>query len=111
MPDNNVGIRIRELRELRGLSGGAFAEKVDITTKYLYEIEEGKRNFSSAVLCRMAENLGVSCDYIMFGKDNSERLNMEVIALLEKMNERQITSIQKILKVLCEISDIFEIQS
>ena len=111
MPDNNVGIRIRELRELRGLSGGAFAEKVDITTKYLYEIEEGKRNFSSDVLRRMAENLGVSCDYIMFGKDNSERLNMEVIALLEKMNERQITSIQKILKVLCEISDTFEIQS
>ena len=111
MPDNNVGIRIRELRELRGLSGGAFAEKVDITTKYLYEIEEGKRNFSSDVLRRMTENLGVSCDYIMFGKDNSERLNMEVIALLEKMNERQITSIQKILKVLCEISDTFEIQS
>lgn len=111
MPNDSVGIRIRELRELQGLTGGEFAEKVDITTKYLYEIEEGKRNFSSDVLCRMAENLGVSCDYIMFGKDSIEKTNVEVIALLEKMDVKQMTSIQRILKVLCEISDTFEIQS
>ena len=109
MPDNMVGKRIRDLRELQGLTSGEFAEKVDITTKYLYEIEEGKRNFSSDVLCRMSENLGVSCDYIMFGKSNTEKAGVEMIALLEQMDAKQMTSIQRILKILCEISDAFEI--
>ena len=110
MQDNNVGKRIRDLRKLQGMSGGEFAEKVDITTKYLYEIEEGKRNFSSDILCRMAENLGVSCDYIMFGEESVGKTNGEVVALLEKMNVRQMNSIHRILKILYEISDAFELQ-
>lgn len=109
MPDNKVGKRIKDLREIQGFSGGAFAEKVDITTKYLYEIEEGKRNFSSEVLCRMSEALGVSCDYIMFGKTNAEELRLEVASSLTNMDVRQLLCIQRIIKVLCEISDAFEV--
>ena len=106
MPDNNVGIRIRELRELRGLSGGAFAEKVDITTKYLYEIEEGKRNFSSDVLRRMAENLGVSCDYIMFGEAEGEHREEKIVTIIEQMNTKQIIAAQRMFQLMAEMCDV-----
>lgn len=108
MSDINVGKRIKDTREAQGISAKDFAEKVEITTKYLYEIEAGKRNFSTDILCRMAGHLKVSCDYIMFGKDDLESESMEMLLLLERMDKPQRISIQRILKILYEISEIFD---
>lgn len=46
----------------------AFAEIVGISTKFLYEIETGKKGFSANTLYKIATSLGVSCDYIITGK-------------------------------------------
>lgn len=39
------GQSIRELREIHNYTRERFAEKVDISAKFLYEIETGKRVF------------------------------------------------------------------
>ena len=41
MSDRYVGERIRELREIQCYTREALAEKVDISPKFLYEIETG----------------------------------------------------------------------
>ena len=63
------GERIRELREIQTYTREAFAEKIDISPKFLYEIETGKKGFSADVLGRISKALSISCDYIMFGED------------------------------------------
>lgn len=54
MTNIQIGERIRELRELQNYTREVFAEKVDISAKFLYEIEVGKKNFSANTLCRIA---------------------------------------------------------
>ncbi len=64
-----IGIRIRRLREAQHETREGLAEKADISAKFLYEIETGKKGFSAEILCRLSQALSVSCDYIMLGRN------------------------------------------
>lgn len=68
MLQSKIGVRIRKLREIKHYSREALAEIVDISAKFLYEIEAGKEGFSAGPLSRLSRALSVSCDYVMFGE-------------------------------------------
>ena len=74
-----VGNRIRELREMHNYTREEMAEMVEISPKFLYEIESGKKGFSSDILCKIARTLTVSCDYIMYGEEQLSRKNRNVM--------------------------------
>ncbi len=98
-----IGTRIRELREIRHYSREMLAEEIDLSAKFLYEIESGRKGFSAETLCRLAKALSVSCDYIMFGEE-SDKYNAEKIAcILEVMDSEQRKKMQDIIKALYEI--------
>ena len=59
----SVGARIMLLRTERGFSRETMAELTGISAKFLYEIENDRKGFSSHTLQRMAEVLEVSLDY------------------------------------------------
>ena len=100
--------RIREIRIRRGYSVSELAENANISTKFMYHIEEGKGGFSARVLNDIAMALNVSCDYILKGSENSvpssihdvlsqldlkeqmaiERILIEIVRLLEYQNEK-----------------------
>lgn len=105
MSDIHIGERIRELREIQNYTREVFAEKVDISSKFLYEIETGKKGFSADTLCRIAQALSVSCDYIMFGEDVDHRGNEKIVCALEMLEPTQISRIQDILRILYEMCD------
>uniref|UniRef100_UPI004056E34E helix-turn-helix domain-containing protein n=1 Tax=Agathobacter sp. TaxID=2021311 RepID=UPI004056E34E len=105
MSDIRIGERIRELRELQSYTREAFAEKVDISAKFLYEIETGKRGFSADTLGRISVALSVSCDYIMFGEENGHYSGEKIMCVLENMKPAQLYRIQNILQMLCEMCD------
>lgn len=92
--------RIRELREIQNYTREALAEKVDISAKFLYEIEAGKKGFSADTLCRISRALSVSCDYIMYGEEKEHRSKERIICVLEMLKPRQISQIQDILEIL-----------
>lgn len=100
-----VGARIRELREIQNYTREVLAEKVDISAKFLYEIETGKKGFSADTLCRISKALSVSCDYIMFGEEKEHRGNEKIICILEMLEPKQVSKIQDILRILNEICD------
>lgn len=106
MSNKQVGDRIRELRELQNYTREALAEKVDISTKFLYEIEVGKKGFSAEILCRISKALSVSSDYIMFGEDNSHRGNEKIVCVLEMLEPKQVSKMQDIVKILYEMSQV-----
>lgn len=102
-----VGERIREIREIRKYTREELAEMADISEKFLYEIEVGRKGFSADTLCRLAKALSVSCDYIMYGiEGEKERQSIENIAcVLEILEPEQISKIEEILKILYDMCE------
>ena len=106
MERKKVGNRIRELREMHNYTREGMAEMVEISPKFLYEIESGKKGFSSDVLCKIARTLTVSCDYIMLGEDTGSGGKEKIICVLEKLEPRQTSKIQDILRILSEMCEV-----
>ena len=75
--DIQPGDRIRQLREAKHYTRDKLADKVGITSKFLYEIEKGRRNFSAINLVGLAQALSVSCDYIMLGEQGDRAVSPE----------------------------------
>lgn len=100
-----IGERIRELREFQNYTREGLAEKVDISAKFLYEIETGKKGFSADTLCRLSQALSVSCDYIMYGQEKEHRGSEKIIYVLEMLEPKQVSKIQDILKILYTMCD------
>lgn len=78
---SGLGERIARLRERKGLTQKALADRAGFSVTYLSEIESGKdRNVSSAKLLRIADELGASLDYLMRGVETAvrERRTVEI---------------------------------
>jgi transcriptional regulator with XRE-family HTH domain len=55
----DVGRRIAELREVRGLSQSELARKLGISPGNLYRIEQGQQNLTLRTMAKLASTLGV----------------------------------------------------
>ena len=64
-----IGERIAFLRTQKNYTREAFACRINISPKFLYEIETGKKGFSIQILYNISKELSVSCDYIISGTD------------------------------------------
>jgi transcriptional regulator with XRE-family HTH domain len=63
-----MGIRLRELRKLKGLSQERFAFECELDRTYIASIEQGKRNVSIVNIEKIAKALNMSV-YDFFEKD------------------------------------------
>lgn len=99
-----AGERIEQLRKTKGYTRDFLANKTNISTKFLYEIETGKKGFTAEVLYRLSDALEVKCDYILVGKSGEEPCNLYVNRILNKYNDYQKQNILRILELICEIS-------
>lgn len=68
----DAGIRIRSLREKRHMTREILSERAEISAKFLYEIEIGKKGFSAITANNLANALGTNCDYLLQGKNSQE---------------------------------------
>ncbi len=72
----NIGKRIAETRKSLGLTQQALADKIDgITVQMISIYEKEKQTPSLKNLIRIAENLDVSIDYLVFGKEKRQNIN------------------------------------
>lgn len=98
-----AGGRIRDLRKKNRYTREEFAELTGISSKFLYEIEKGKKGFSADTLYRITKVLAVSCEYILSGesqKDYSE----EMLNTLNLFNHTQKIKVVELLKTVHEIN-------
>jgi transcriptional regulator with XRE-family HTH domain len=56
------GIRVRDLRQAKGISQEALADKAGLDRTYISSIERGKRNVSLLNIELLAKALGVKAD-------------------------------------------------
>ena len=88
--DYERGLRIADSRKAIGLSQDELAHRVGIGRQAISAIENGG-DFKTQTLDNLAIVLGVSVDFIMYGKneENSELLS-EAMDVLSDMDELQI---------------------
>lgn len=102
-----IGKRIRQLREEKNMTREEFAAKAEISSKFLYEIENGKKGLSANSLLKIAKALSCSCDYILSGAYREDEHSTEeqmYIDLLKGFTDRQRKVINEVLKMILEIN-------
>lgn len=66
-----IGKRLKTKRKEAGLTREKLSEYIDISPQFLAEIESGKKGMSFSTLRRLCQVLGVSCDYLIMGRDDA----------------------------------------
>ena len=67
-----------------------------ISTKFLYEIEAGRKGFSANVLYKISKALNVSCDYIL-NDSNQQTVPDFIIELVKKLDSKEQVAVEHIL--------------
>ena len=69
-----MGVRVRALRERKGLTQEELAAKVNVHYSYIGDIERGEKSLTIEILERIIHALGVTLDEF-FGCFSSDRVN------------------------------------
>jgi predicted transcriptional regulator/plasmid maintenance system antidote protein VapI len=71
-----MGVRLKTLREQRGLTQAALAQALNLSPSYLNQIENNQRPLTVPVLLRLQSGLGVDLQF--FSEDEQARLTAEL---------------------------------
>lgn len=94
----NIGKRIRKQREFLGYTREVFAEKLDVTPKFCSDIELGVKGMSVPTLCKISSILGLSTDYILFGKSNNDNV-YPLSEMIKQCPDDKKTFLEDIIKI------------
>lgn len=99
--NKEIGRRVRELREYQKASREHLAEKADISTQFLSDIEVGRKSMTTSTLCNISSALGVSADYLLFGKNNDEENNISpLFEMIKSLNDKEQEIAEEMLMIL-----------
>ncbi len=93
----DLGNRIRKIRQEKHYSVEEFSEMVGISTKYMYQIENGRVSFSTEILYRIAHSLQVSINELLDEKNDLDISNSILLKLLGEFTKEEKDYLKKIL--------------
>lgn len=96
MNNVEIGLRIQELRKERNMTREDLAEKAEISSKFVYEIESGKKGLSAESVLKISKALSVSSDYLLTGEGKGKR------GKFDNLNPKQLKRLEKIIKLIYE---------
>lgn len=84
-----IGKRIKIKRKDMNLTQEKLSEIIDVSPSYVSEIERGNSIASLATICKLANTLNCSLDYIVFGitVENMDHTFSEIIKNIPKKNQ------------------------
>jgi transcriptional regulator with XRE-family HTH domain len=91
-----LGKRIKERRQSSGLTQEDLAKITQITLQHISSIEQGKRTPSLNLLIKIAEQLKVSLDYLVLGKQTS----IDTITALEEDDSLEDDAKKSLIKLI-----------
>lgn len=100
-----IGMRIRKQRELLRLSREQLSEKLNISSKFLSDIELGVKGMSLQTLISLSQVLTVSTDYILFGI--SSNLDLDSVERIFLTAEKEIPEKDKLSFIINYIAKNF----
>ena len=75
MEKNELAMRIKILRERKGLSQNALANRAGVSPTYIYQLERGEKSPTVEYLAYICEALGVSLEQFFKEESPSEQKN------------------------------------
>ncbi|WP_339207893.1 helix-turn-helix domain-containing protein [Paenibacillus sp. FSL K6-3182] len=97
----DIGYRIREIRELRGLTLDECAKQSNITRAYLNTMELGQANFSIGKLQSLSNTLNVQLSDFFMKSPSLYSLEEEVIKILSaNKNQRNLQCVIALLRAM-----------
>lgn len=91
-----IGLRIKTARKSKGYTQEYIAEKMNVSTQHISDIERGLNGLSVPSLMDLCKVLEVSSDYILFGSNTADTGN-PILMLLSKLSPHQRMFAEKIL--------------
>lgn len=83
------GRRLKELRNIKGMTQEELAEKLNISREHLGRIERGKYGCSIDLLIELSFTLNASTDYLLLGcrpeREQDRRQLLQVISQLSEL--------------------------
>lgn len=102
----SAGKRIAQIRRTHRMTQEALAERLNITSKHVSCIENGKAFFSLQKLVEFCEVMGCTIDYILTGKTehpDMKKLCPEFLEILQSGNQTDIDRINKYILFMMEM--------
>lgn len=96
---SEVGKRICRLRKMQGMTREELAERAKVTSKFLYEVEAGRKGLSAVTLYDISQALSVKCDYILSGEEEGSQ-NIDLQETLELFEAQDAAYLNDMLKQL-----------
>lgn len=105
MVHEEIGNRIKMIRESRNFTREELADKAEISTKFLYEVEKGRKGLSADTLLKISRTLSCSCDYILTGKTFEKEEDEQLHLLLQRFADRDKVYAVKLLTLMQEMHE------
>ena len=99
--NREIGKRVRKVREYQKLSRERLAEKADISTQFLSDIELGRKSMTTTTLCSISTALMVSADYLLFGTEAEEK-NTPLSEMLRSLSKEERRIAEDMLSLLIQ---------
>ena len=97
---NNLGNKIKELRELNNLSKTELGDLLNVTMETIYKYENNIiKNIPLDNIIKLAEIFRISPSYLL-GWNDSENIDIELLKLLQQLNSIEQAEIKGMVKQL-----------
>lgn len=101
---SDIGKRIRTFRQTNNLTQAQLAESLDVSTNFISEVENGKKNISLDTLCRLCNQYQLSADYLLMGKEHPA--DTMLLERLSSLPNQDILTIIKYLELFLKMKKI-----
>ncbi len=105
MVHEEIGNRIKMIRESRNFTREELADKAEISSKFLYEVEKGRKGLSADTLLKISRTLSCSCDYILTGKTFEKEDDEQLLQMLQRFSDRDRVYAVKLLSLMQEMHE------
>lgn len=103
MSKQEIANRIKEAREMSGLSQGQAAKRMGLHRPTISEIEAGRRSVRSEELIEFSNLYGVEISWLSEGKVNEDKINKKIMAAareLSSMRDEDIEILMNTIKMI-----------
>ncbi|MBR1442058.1 MAG: helix-turn-helix domain-containing protein [Firmicutes bacterium] len=101
-----LGKKIKQLRKEKKITREILAEKIEVSARFLADVESGKAGVSLTTLKKICISFNVSSDYLLGLSENKDEKKLILNSLLKKLSEMNLNTLKNLDEILNNILNI-----
>lgn len=99
-----LGNKIKNLRKSKRITREQLAERVDVSTRFLADVEAGKAGVSLSTLKKLCSVLGTTADYLLGISEYSDAQQqyIEIDNKIKNIDKEQLGNLNRIIDAFCD---------